>query len=96
LTAALYAHSQIKITNLVKPGGPQPSKVQVEEHIESSVSSDREQQPMQLPSPQAIGPELPVDQAKHHPGMPASRAISHQLNQCFSRPPPSRSTIPQL
>ena len=96
LSAALYAYGWIKITNLVKSCGPQPSRVQVEEHVELSVSSDQEQQPMQLPSPQAIGPELPVDQAKHHQGMPASHAISHQLNQCFHRPPPSRITIPQL
>ena len=96
LSAALHAYSQIKITNLVKSGGLQLSRVQVEEHVELSVSSDREQQPMPPPSPQAISPELPVDQAKHHPGMPASCAISHQLNQCFSRPPPSRIMIPQL
>jgi len=95
LSVALYAHGWIKITNLVKSGGPQPSRVQVKEHVELSVSSDQEQQPMQLPSPQAISPELPVDQAKHHPGMPASCAISHQLNQCFSRPPSSRIMIPQ-
>ena len=96
LSAALYAHSWIKITNLVKSGGPQLSRVQVKEHVELSISSDQEQQPTQLPSSQAIGPELPVDQAKYHPGMPALCAISHQLNQCFSRPPPSRIMIPQL
>ena len=51
LSVALHAYSQIKITNLVKSGGLQPSRVQVEEHIELSVSSDQEQQPTQPPSP---------------------------------------------
>ena len=85
LTAVLYPHRRIKITDLVKAGGSQPSKVQVEELVESTVPSDQEEPPTPPPSPQAIDPELPVDEAKHHPGMPASRAISpYQLKVSFS------------
>ena len=85
LTAVLYPHRRIKITDLVKVGGSQPSKVQVEEHVESTVPSNQEQLPTPPPSPQANDPELPIDQAKHHPGMPTSFAIfPSQLTVSFS------------
>ena len=85
LTAVLYPHRRIKITDLLKVGGSLPSKVQVEEQVESTVPPNQEQLPTPPPSPQAIDPELPIDQAKHHPGMPTSRAIfPSQLTVSFS------------
>jgi Lon-like ATP-dependent protease len=81
LTAVLYPHRRIKITDLVKAGGSQPSTLQPEP-IDLTVTSDQEQLTTPPPSPQAIDPELPVEQAKHHPGTPASCTlplISSQL-----------------
>src|SRR6266850_1953012 len=74
LTAVLYPHRRIKITDLVKTGGSQQSTLPPE-HIDSSVPSDQEQLPTPPPSPQATDPELSVEQAKRHPGTPASRVI---------------------
>ncbi len=67
LTAVLYPHRRIKITDLVKAGGSQPSTAQVE-HVDPSVPPSQEQLPTPPPSPEVTEAELPVDQAKRHPG----------------------------
>ena len=67
LTAVLYPHRRIKITDLVKAGGSQPSTAHVE-HVEPSVPPSQEQLPTPPPSPEATEAELAVDQAKRHPG----------------------------
>ena len=67
LTAVLYPHRRIKITDLVKAGGSQPSTVQVE-HVDPSALPSQEQLPTPPPSPGATEAELSVDQAKLHPG----------------------------
>ncbi|KAI0279541.1 ATP-dependent protease La domain-containing protein, partial [Russula brevipes] len=67
LTAVLYPHRRIKITDLVKAGSSQPSAVEPE-HVDSPVPSDQEQPPTPPPSPQASDVELSVDHAKRHPG----------------------------
>ncbi|KAI0300794.1 ATP-dependent protease La [Russula brevipes] len=66
LTAVLYPHRRIKITDLVKAGSSQPSAVEPE-HVDSPVPSDQEQPPTPPPSPQASDVELSVDHAKRHP-----------------------------
>ncbi|KAH9998845.1 ATP-dependent protease La [Russula compacta] len=66
LTAVLYPHRRIKITDLVKAGASQPSTVQLE-HIDPPVPSDQEQLPTPPPSPQATDVESSVDHAKRHP-----------------------------
>ena len=70
LTAVLYPHRRIKITDLVKASGSQSSAAQPGE-VDSSVTSSQEQPPTPPPSPQPTDPELPVDHAKRHPGAPA-------------------------
>ena len=67
LTAVLYPHRRIKITDLVKAGGSQPSTAQVE-HVDTSEPPSQEQLPTPSPSPGATEGELPVDQATRHPG----------------------------
>ena len=67
LTAVLYPHRRIKITDLVKAGGSHPSTVQIEP-AEPSVPDTQEQLPIPPPPPAATEAELPVDQAKLHPG----------------------------
>ena len=93
LTAVLYPHRRIKITDLVKARSSPLSNVQLE-NTDSAVPSDQGQLPTPPPSPQAVDPELPVDQAKHHPGTSASRAVllmsAYSFFQRFSRPPSSR------
>ncbi|KAF8485972.1 ATP-dependent protease La [Russula ochroleuca] len=66
LTAVLYPHRRIKITDLVKAGSSQLSTVQLED-VDSSVPSDQEQVPTPPPSPQPTDPALSVDHAKLHP-----------------------------
>lgn len=94
LTAVLYPHRRIKITDLLRAGGSQKSALPPE-HIDSSIPSDQEQLPTPPPEPQAIDPELPVEQAKRHPGTPAScvvlliSAYGYGLFQRFYRPPSS-------
>ncbi|KAH9003125.1 ATP-dependent protease La [Lactarius hatsudake] len=66
LTAVLYPHRRIKITDLVKAGGSQPSTAQVEQ-VDPSVPPGQEELPTPPPSPEATEAELPVDQAKRHP-----------------------------
>ncbi|KAI9509820.1 ATP-dependent protease La, partial [Russula earlei] len=63
LTAVLYPHRRIKITNLVKAGGSQPSTVQLEQ-IDSEPPSDQEQLPTPPPSPQAMDSEPAMDHTK--------------------------------
>jgi len=70
LTAVLYPHRRIKITDLVKASGSQLSTAQLGE-VDSSVPSSQEQPPTPPPSPQPTDPELSVDNAKRHPGAPA-------------------------
>ena len=67
LTAVLYPHRRIKITDLVKAGGSQPSTAQVE-HVDPPAPPTQEQLPTPPPSPGATEAELPVDQATRHPG----------------------------
>jgi Lon-like ATP-dependent protease len=74
LTAVLYPHRRIKITDLVKAGSSQLSTVQLED-VDSPVLSDQEQLPTAPPSPQPTDPELSVDHAKRHPGAPALYAV---------------------
>ena len=87
LTAVLYPHRRIKITDLVKAGNSQLSTVQLED-VDSSVPSDQEQLPTAPPSPQPTDPELSVDHAKRHPGAPALYAVISklQLTTSFSAP----------
>ncbi|KAI0267631.1 ATP-dependent protease La [Gloeopeniophorella convolvens] len=66
LTAVLYPHRRIKITDLVKAGGAHPTTAHVEP-VESPAPSEEEQVPTPPPSPQAEGAELTVDAAKLHP-----------------------------
>jgi Lon-like ATP-dependent protease len=70
LTAVLYPHRRIKITDLVKASGSQLSTAQLGE-VDSSVPSSQEQPPTPPPSPPPTDPELSVDHAKRHPGAPA-------------------------
>ena len=74
LTAVLYPHRRIKITDLVKAGSSQLSTVQLKD-VDSPVLSDQEQLPTAPPSPQPTDPELSVDHAKRHPGAPALYAV---------------------
>ena len=78
LTAVLYPHRRIKITDLVKAGGSQPSTVQLED-VDSSVPSSQEQPPTPPPTPQPTDPELPVDPAKRHPGASGPYAITLKI-----------------
>jgi ATP-dependent Lon protease len=74
LTAVLYPHRRIRITDLVKAGGPQPSTLPPE-HIDPSLPSEQEQVTTPPPSPRATDSELSVEQAKRHPGTPAFHAV---------------------
>ena len=78
LTAVLYPHRRIKITDLVKAGGSQPSTVQLED-VDSSVPSGQEQLPTPPPTPQHTDPELAVDPAQRHPGASGPYAITPNL-----------------
>ena len=69
LTAVLYPHRRIKITDLVKAGGFQLSSIQPED-VDSSVPRSQEQPPTPPPSSQPTDPESSVDHAKRHPGAP--------------------------
>lgn len=66
LTAVLYPHRRIKITDLVKGGTSQPSTAQVEP-VDSSVPPSQEQLPTPPPSPEVAEAELSVDQVTRHP-----------------------------
>jgi ATP-dependent Lon protease len=70
LTAVLYPHRRISITDLVKAGGFHPPTAQVE-HVDPPVLSGQEQLPTPPPSPQPTEAELSVEHAKRHPGAPA-------------------------
>ena len=77
LTAVLYPHRRIKITDLVKAGGSQLSTAQLGD-VDSPVPSSQEHQeqpPTPPPTPQPTDPELSVDHAKRHPGAPAPCGI---------------------
>ncbi|TFY70197.1 hypothetical protein EVG20_g2818 [Dentipellis fragilis] len=68
LTAVLYPHRRIKITDLVKAGGQQPSTVAVENVEEKPVTVTKEQLPTPPPSPTPAESELsPEEVAKLHP-----------------------------
>ncbi|KAA1477173.1 ATP-dependent protease La [Dentipellis sp. KUC8613] len=68
LTAVLYPHRRIKITDLVKAGGQQPSTVAVENVEEKPVTATEEQLPTPPPSPTPAESELsPEEVAKLHP-----------------------------
>jgi Lon-like ATP-dependent protease len=71
LTAVLYPHRRIKITDLVKASGSHLSTAQLGE-VDPSLPPSQEQPPTPPPSPQLTDPELSVDHAKRHPGTPAS------------------------
>ena len=81
LTAVLYPHRRIKITDLVKAGGSQPSTAQVEP-VDSSVPPSQEQLPTPTPSPEAAEAELPVDQVTRHPSV-SNLTISSLLAHNF-------------
>lgn len=90
LTAVLYPHRRIQITDLVKAGGSQPSTVQVED-VDSSVPFGQEQVeqlPTPPPTPQPTDPELSVDHAKRHPSASALCAVISEilLTVSFSAP----------
>jgi Lon-like ATP-dependent protease len=96
LTAVLYPHRRIKITDLVKAGGFQPSTAQVE-HIDTSAHSGQEQLPTPPPSPPQTEAEPSVEHAKRHPGAPvpppnSSYMPAHGFFQHLSRLPSSRIT----
>ena len=66
LTAVLYPHRRIKITELVKAGGSSTATVESVEQDESHLQTITPP-----PSPKPIEPELSPEQlAKLHPGMP--------------------------
>lgn len=83
LTAVLYPHRRIKITDLVKAGGSQPSTAQVEP-VESSVPPNQEQLPTPPPSPEAAEAELPVDQVTRHPSVSNLTVSSLLAHKFFS------------
>ena len=69
LTAVLYPHRRIKITDLVKASGSQSPTDQLGD-VDPSVPSSQEQPPTPPPSPQPTDPESSAEHAKRHPGAP--------------------------
>jgi Lon-like ATP-dependent protease len=83
LTAVLYPHRRIKITDLVKAGGSQPSTAQVEP-VDSSVPPSEEQLPTPPPSPKVAEAELSVDQVTRHPSESNATVSSLLAHNFFS------------
>ena len=75
LTAVLYPHRRIKITDLVKASGSQSPTAQLGD-VSPSVPSSQGQPPTPPPSPQPADPESSAEHAKRHPGAPASFGLN--------------------
>jgi ATP-dependent Lon protease len=78
LTAVLYPHRRIRITDLVKAGAFHTPTAQVH--------SGKEELPTPPPSPEPAEAELSVEHAKRHPGAPVTPLLTSQLMPFLSAP----------